>query len=139
MTELTKTNRRGFLRRTATGAGALWVSSLQEFSVKQAVWRDDWRASPYGSPSPKIDGTTGLKLIQLPDGFRYWSYGWTGDIMSDGVKSPALHDGMAVIDEWHDDDDDDDRDDTAIIRTTGTAETMTTMDETTTARSAPAS
>ena len=31
--------------------------------------------------------------------------------MSDGVKCPALHDGMGVIEEWHDDDDDDDGND----------------------------
>ncbi len=68
------------------------------------------RRQPIRIPAPKIDGTTGLKLLQLPDGFRYWSYSWTGDLMSDGVKCPALHDGMGVIDEWHDDDDDDDDD-----------------------------
>ena len=52
-----------------------------------------------------------LPLIQLPRGFRYRSYSWTGDMMSDGVACPSLHDGMAVIDELHghDDDDDDDR------------------------------
>ena len=91
------------------GAGAIWVSSLQELSVGQAAGHTSG-VSPYGVPAPTIDGTTGLKLLQLPDGFRYWSYSWTGDLMSDGVKCPALHDGMGVIDEWHDDDDDDDDD-----------------------------
>jgi len=106
MTQMTGTNRRTFLRRAASGAGAVWVSSLQDFSVAQALGNTSGD-SPYGLPSPKIDGTTGLKLLQLPDGFRYWSYSWTGDLMSDGIKVPALHDGMAVVDEWHDDDDND--------------------------------
>jgi hypothetical protein len=26
------------------------------------------------------DETTGLPLIELPEGFRYVSFGWTGDI-----------------------------------------------------------
>ena len=53
--------------------------------------------SPYGDVSPVLDQTTGLPLLQLPKGFRYMSYGWTGDLMSDGVPTPSLHDGMAVI------------------------------------------
>ena len=56
--------------------------------------------SPYGPISPKLDESTGLPLLKLPDGFRYWSYSWTGDVMSDGVRCPNLHDGMAVVDEW---------------------------------------
>jgi hypothetical protein len=54
--------------------------------------------SPYGPISPKIDETTGLPLIKLPDGFRYMTFSWTGDVMSDGVRCPNLHDGMAVVD-----------------------------------------
>jgi secreted PhoX family phosphatase len=44
-----------------------------------------------------IDETTGLPLLRLPEGFRYWSYGWTGDRMDDGAITPPVHDGMAVI------------------------------------------
>ena len=55
------------------------------------------RTGPIG---PKKDETTGLELLKLPDGFRYWSYSWTGDEMSDGVRCPNLHDGMAVVDDW---------------------------------------
>jgi secreted PhoX family phosphatase len=47
--------------------------------------------------SPKIDETTGLPLLQLPDGFRYMSYSWTGDLLRDGTQCPNLHDGMAVV------------------------------------------
>lgn len=44
-----------------------------------------------------IDETTGLPLLRLPEGFRYCSYGWTGDRMDDGVITPPVHDGMAVV------------------------------------------
>ena len=30
-------------------------------------------------------------------GFRYVSYGWTGDLMSDGLPTPGAHDGMGVV------------------------------------------
>lgn len=43
------------------------------------------------------DETTGIELLQLPAGFRYLSFGWTGDPLSDGTTTPAAHDGMAVI------------------------------------------
>ena len=130
--ECTKTDRRAFMRRGAVGAGALWVASLQELAAHRGVGGVGIQ-SPYGPISPKRDRATGLPLLQLPDGFRYWSYSWTGDLMSDGVRCPSLHDGMAVIDEvrgslrhlvdndrddafvrhvdQHDDDDHDDDDD----------------------------
>ena len=47
--------------------------------------------------TPKLDETTGLALLQLPDGFRYMSYAWTGDTLSDGTVCPGAHDGMGVI------------------------------------------
>ena len=43
------------------------------------------------------DETTGLPLLRLPEGFRYFSYGWTGDRMDDGAITPPFHDGMAVV------------------------------------------
>lgn len=64
--------------------------------------------SPYGPISSRADETTGLQLLKLPDGFRYWSYSWTGDVLSDGAACPSLHDGMAVVDEWHRKEDKDD-------------------------------
>jgi secreted PhoX family phosphatase len=91
-------DRRTFLRHTAVGAGALWVSALQDFAVSQAHAGQPLAVgSPYGDIAPVLDQTTELPLLQLPEGFRYMSYGWTGDLMSDGVPTPSLHDGMAVI------------------------------------------
>ena len=40
---------------------------------------------------------TGLKLLELPDGFRYVSIGWTGDPMTSGAPTPRNHDGMAAF------------------------------------------
>ena len=83
-------------------AGALWISSLQHFSARRAAAEPtDSGQSPYGPVSPTVDGNSGLPLLQLPHGFSYWSYSWTGQVMSDGVPCPNLHDGMAVVDEWH--------------------------------------
>ena len=84
------------------GAGAVWMLSLQELSARSGHrgTRVIDGVSPYGPIGPKKDETTGLELLKLPDGFRYWSYSWTGDEMSDGVLCPNLHDGMAVVDDW---------------------------------------
>lgn len=98
-------DRRTFMRRGAMGAGALWMLSLSEFAARGAYahGRGHGRGGefipggPYGTPSPKFDETTGLPLLQLPDGFKYWSFGWTGDPMLDGVRTPSAHDGMAVV------------------------------------------
>jgi len=91
------TDRRTFLRRGAMGAGAFWTLALGAFmsrGVSAAAV-----AGPYGAVSPKIDETTGLPLLQLPEGFRYISYSWTGDLLRDGTLCPNLHDGMAVVDQ----------------------------------------
>ena len=71
MTEFTY-DRRTFLRRGAMGAGALWA--LVARSVYGPPRRRRRDPQPYGPISPKIDETTGLPLIKLPDGFRYMSF-----------------------------------------------------------------
>jgi uncharacterized protein len=53
--------------------------------------------SPYGATAPVNDLSTGLPLIELPPGFSYRSTGWRGDPMSDGLPTPAAHDGMGVV------------------------------------------
>ncbi len=72
------------------GAGALWALSLEEFSARGAYAHSSVvdGVSPYGPIGPKTDETTGLDLLQLPDGFRYKSYSWTGDVMTDDVVLP---------------------------------------------------
>jgi uncharacterized protein len=46
---------------------------------------------------PTADETTGLPLMLMPKGFRYLTFGWKGDPLSDGTSTPAGHDGMGVI------------------------------------------
>ena len=51
----------------------------------------------YGPLQPVRDETTGLPLLHLPAGFRYLTFGWTGDPLADGRPTPGLHDGMAAF------------------------------------------
>lgn len=51
----------------------------------------------YGPLAPVADETTGLPLLELPKGFRYLSFGWTGDMMANGQPTPSSHDGMAAF------------------------------------------
>ncbi len=90
-------NRRTFLRASAIGAASL-AAPLGSLQARQHKgWRPDF-ANGYGPLFPTIDETTGLPLLKLPKGFRYRSFGWTGDVMSDGTLTPDRHDGMAVVD-----------------------------------------
>jgi uncharacterized protein len=109
MAERSAIDRRTFIRRGGMGAGALWMVSLNELMGRRAFGAPAI-TSPYGPIGAVADLETGLPLLRLPEGFRYRSFSWTGDIMSDGVACPNLHDGMAVVDEerGHDDDCDDD-------------------------------
>jgi secreted PhoX family phosphatase len=51
----------------------------------------------YGPLAPVRDETTGLELLNLPQGFEYMSFGWRNDPMSDGRPTPSNHDGMAAF------------------------------------------
>ena len=53
------------------------------------------------SAVPAIDQTTGLPCCSCRADFRYLSFGWTGDMMSDGIATPSSHDGMAAFDAGH--------------------------------------
>src|SRR5919106_606860 len=96
---------RGFTRRSvlrygaaAAGASALAGPLFGLFARQvQAATRLDAITSPYGSIEPVRDQTTGLPLLQLPRGFSYKSFGWSGDPMADGKPTPMAHDGMAVV------------------------------------------
>jgi secreted PhoX family phosphatase len=94
-------DRRSFLKSAAAGSGAVALAGpLQAFAASAAG------ASPsdgghgrgrrsYGPIAPVVDHTTGLELLALPRGFEYWSFGEVGSTMSDGLATPAAHDGMA--------------------------------------------
>jgi secreted PhoX family phosphatase len=83
-------NRRDVMKGGFVGTAALSLGTLA--SHKALAFGND-----YGPLAPVIDGTTGLPLIELPAGFKYWTYGWAGSRMTDGVTTPRAHDGMAVV------------------------------------------
>jgi secreted PhoX family phosphatase len=90
-------DRRAFLK----GGGALvgtaaLLAAFPAASRNAYAHSDNWHGS-YGPVAPTADGSTGLRLIQLPAGFKYWSYGWTRDPMDDDTPTPAMHDGMGII------------------------------------------
>lgn len=59
-------------------------------------WRKRW-SRDYGELYPAVDEATGLALLALPRGFRYKSFGWRGQKLIEGNRTPGGHDGMAVV------------------------------------------
>ena len=51
----------------------------------------------FGPLAAVRDESTGLPLLHLPPGFRYRSFGWTGDAVDGGLATPGWHDGMAAF------------------------------------------
>jgi secreted PhoX family phosphatase len=90
------TSRRSLLRGAAAATLALPLSGLYGRRAS-AFARIEPIASPYGPIAPVKDQITGLPLLQLPEGFTYQSFGWSGDLMADGNPNPTNHDGMAVV------------------------------------------
>ena len=91
-----------FDRRTALKGGAAAGAALAFTALASqpagANQRSEGRTDGgYGPLYPTKDEATGLELLTLPEGFRYISYGWTGQIMDDGRPTPTDHDGMAVV------------------------------------------
>ena len=93
--------RRAFLKRgLATAAGLAALGPLEALGARTAgaAPMTNLPFSPdYGPLRPVRDQATGLALLSLPRGFEYVSYGWTGDLMSDGTRTPGAHDGMAAF------------------------------------------
>ncbi|HEY3043262.1 MAG TPA: alkaline phosphatase PhoX [Vicinamibacterales bacterium] len=93
-------DRRSFLM----GAGATAAASLpfraliaraQEPSHQGGLRRG--QTAGYGPLFETVDQTTGLPLLLLPEGFKYLSFGWRGDLMANGQPTPGAHDGMAAF------------------------------------------
>jgi len=94
----TPIDRRRFLHRALLASGASMALPLEAFVARVA--RDGVSAANgpgYGPIGPVKDESTGLPLLHLPKGFRYTSFGWSGDPMEGGVRTPGLHDGMAAF------------------------------------------
>jgi hypothetical protein len=99
-------SRRRVLQGSSAAAAAAFVGTLGALHSRQAQAQaqtdiggkqTESAVSPYGPIAPVNDLTTGLPLLQLPEGFSYASAAWAGDVMSDGRPTPGLFDGMAVV------------------------------------------
>ncbi|MEO0322455.1 MAG: alkaline phosphatase PhoX [Myxococcota bacterium] len=91
-------NRRRFLAGASKSAVAIGLAPLFKACGDNAgEGLDQAGQFSYGPIAPVNDETTGLPLLRLPEGFTYRSFGWTGDMMSDGTLTPDRHDGMAVV------------------------------------------
>lgn len=73
---------------TAAGAAGYWWHQHRAVPNLRGAW---------GDLRPVADETTGAALLRLPEGFRYASFGWTGEPMWGGVPTPPAHDGMGVV------------------------------------------
>lgn len=87
------TSRRAFLVTTGLAAFAVPLHALRG-RIDAGLTALD---VGYGPLRAARDATTGLPLLELPDGFRYLTFGWSGDAMDDGTPTPPLHDGMAAF------------------------------------------
>jgi len=102
MTREHDASRRNLLKGGAIAAVVAttpFLGTLQAFAARNAQGRGAGLVrSSYGPLRPTKDLSTGLELLQLPDGFQYKSFSWTGDLMENGQPVPTSHDGMGVID-----------------------------------------
>lgn len=88
--------RRDFLRRAGlAGAAVAGLSPLGRLLASAGA--SQAASVGYGPLRPVADRATGLPLLQLPDGFSYTTFGWTGEPLPDGRPCPRNHDGMGVV------------------------------------------
>jgi secreted PhoX family phosphatase len=99
MTNKFEMSRRGLLRGSTGLAGLSLMTGGTTATIFEALMSRPARAADlnYGPLAPVVDETSGLPLLQLPEGFRYQTYGWRNDPMRDGSPTPPNHDGMGVV------------------------------------------
>ncbi len=90
------THRREFLRSGLSLGSAVGLAAPFQALLARVARGQARSGVGYGPLQPVNDETTGLPLLKLPVGFRYVTFGWNGDPLSDGRKTPGAHDGMAV-------------------------------------------
>lgn len=91
-----KRSRRELLKAGLYGAGAV---SLGLFSLARCGGSTGQGPAPFGPLRPVADEITGLPLLLLPEGFRYRTVSWAGDLLRDGYLAPAAFDGMGIVEE----------------------------------------
>lgn len=92
-------DRRSFLKSAAAAAAAVPFHALlaRAEGLPQAGAMRGLRTGGYGPLVEALDEATGLPLVKLPEGFRYTTFGWMGDVMDDGERTPTKHDGMGAF------------------------------------------
>ena len=104
-------DRRNFLKRASVG-GLVTATTLGTLSAHAAWWKEECKTDPrkrprHGKPGKgygelyRTRDQNGQEILALPRGFNYVSFGKTGDPMSDGYLTPAIHDGMTCFDMSH--------------------------------------
>lgn len=86
--------RRSFLLTTGLAA---FAAPLQAFRDRIAAGLPAFDGHGYGPLRPVKDATSGLPLLELPEGFRYLTFGWAGDPLESGKPTPPGHDGMSAF------------------------------------------
>jgi uncharacterized protein len=93
-------HRRSFLKSAAAATAAVPLAAFIERTMAAQSHQGGLRrgqTAGYGPLFPTDDATTGLPLLLLPEGFKYVSFGWTGDALENGEPTPGAHDGMAAF------------------------------------------
>ena len=89
-------DRRLFLRHSLTaGLAAAVLSELGSASARHPKQRAVADRQRPLSPTP--DASTGRYLLRLPEGFRYFSFAWSGERLASGGVIPTAADGMGVV------------------------------------------
>jgi hypothetical protein len=90
------TNRRQFLSDNFS-AGTAFAEGAALGSLGARVSRGD-SAARTTALTEGIDETTGLPLLRLPEGFRYRSFGWTGEWLFINIQTPGIT--FAITGPW---------------------------------------
>lgn len=89
-------SRREFLKTGLLAAGGAGLGLAAYYGLRNpGVLPVDHPA--LGPLQAVADETSGLPLLMLPEGFRYHTFGWAGQTMTDGFPGPSRCDGMGVV------------------------------------------
>lgn len=108
MDSVAQLSRRGFLKHLSLSAGSVVTATTLGTLSAHSAWAQQHRPSlrrdghqhslgkGYG-PLQRAADQNGEYILALPEGFRYVSFGKTGEMMSDGSPTPRSHDGMSCF------------------------------------------
>lgn len=86
-------------RRWLRGSSALALALSPVGSLLAAAGSPRSPGVGYGPLRPVRDRATGLRLLDLPEGFSYVSFGWAREPLRGDWPTPPAHDGMGVVGE----------------------------------------